>query len=310
MAGNWSRREVLGMVAAGGVGALALKATPGSSTDSRSTDGKEPSMNPAGPILPALFVSHGSPMAALDSDDYTGALEGFGGALPDLEAIVVVSAHWEADLPVRVTTSARPRTIHDFGGFPDALYRMQYPAPGHPKLAEEIVALLRAGGFEARGDADRGLDHGVWCPLVHLRKAADVPVVAVSLPRRMSPPELVRLGQALAPLRRRQVLLLGSGGVVHNLRILDFARPLAPVAEWAGAFDAWVSERLAALDVEALSSYEERAPHARLAVPTTEHFDPLFVVLGARDPGDRLETVYEGFRHATLSLRSFALRSA
>jgi 4,5-DOPA dioxygenase extradiol len=255
--------------------------------------------------LPALFVSHGSPMTALADDAYTHALEAFGATLPTPEAIVVVSAHWQAPWPVRVTVNARPPLIYDFGGFPPPLYRLTYPAPGAPELAARIVAALERDGVPAAADPTRGLDHGVWVPLRRLRPAADVPVVAVSLPEPAPPADLGRIGAALAPLRERGVLLVGSGGIVHNLARLgaDGGGPPA----WAREFDDWVRGRLAARDDGALQGYRAAVPSATLAAPTTEHLDPLFVVLGSAGPAERVVDVFEGFVHGSLSLRTFAL---
>jgi len=253
--------------------------------------------------FPALFVSHGAPSAALDDDDYTRALGAWARSRPRPRAIVVVSAHGEAQGPTRVSSAARPDLIYDFYGFPPELYQLTYPAPGAPDLSREVAAALEAAGAEPVLDGVRGWDHGVWVPLRLLYPAADVPVVQVSLPVPRSPSSLAQMGAALKPFREHGTLLLGTGGIVHNLRRLDGEATLP----WAAAFDAWVAERLERLDVEALQDYETTAPHADLAVPTSEHFDPLFFVLGSRDPRDRVETIYEGFRLGSLSLRSFAL---
>jgi 4,5-DOPA dioxygenase extradiol len=257
--------------------------------------------------FPALFVSHGAPSAALDDDDYTRALGGWARRRPPPLAVVVVSAHAEAPGPVRVNAAAEPALVYDFYGFPAPLYRLRYPAPGSPDLAREVVATLAAAGLDAVLDVQRGWDHGVWVPLRLLYPAADVPVVALSLPVPRAPEGLVAMGLALAPLRSRGVLLLGSGGIVHNLSRLRMDANAAPTEPWAEAFGSWVEDRLAECDVEGLLAYRSRAPHPDLAVPTTEHFDPLFFVAGAREARDRVESVYEGFRYGSLSLRSFAL---
>jgi len=256
----------------------------------------------------ALFISHGSPAVALEKDDYTRSLKRFADDHPTPLAIVVVSAHWEAPGPIRVTAAPRPSLIYDFAGFPEALYRITYGCPGSPDLAREIVALLTGAGMAAAPEPRRGLDHGAWVPLSLLYPRADVPVVEVSLPVPRAPHDLRRVGEALGALRERGVLLLGSGGVVHNLARVVFEDKRAPVEPWAAAFDAWVRDRLAAGELEAIASYRQKAPHADLAVPTTEHFDPIFFALGAASSSrDRPVTVYEGFHHGTLSMRSFAL---
>lgn len=254
--------------------------------------------------FPALFVSHGAPSAALEDDAYTRALGAWARGRPRPRAIVVVSAHGEAQGPPRVSSAAHPDLIFDFYGFPPPLYQLEYPAPGAPDLSREIAKALDAAGAEPVLDGVRGWDHGVWVPLLLLYPDADVPVIQLSLPVPRSPSSMLAMGAALAPFRDRGVLLLGTGGVVHNLRRLGDGSGALP---WAAAFDDWVAARLETLDVEALQSYATAAPHADLAVPTTEHLDPIFFVLGSRGPRDRAVGVYEGFRYGSLSLRSFAL---
>jgi 4,5-DOPA dioxygenase extradiol len=257
--------------------------------------------------LPVLFVSHGSPMVALEADDYTRALETWPTAIPRPAAIVVVSAHWQAPRPVRVGTSATPETIHDFYGFPPELYALRYAPPGEPALAAAIVEQLCEAGIPAEPDPRRGLDHGAWVPLRFLYPDADVPVVAVSLAAPARPRELVALGRALSPLRAKGVLIFGSGGVVHNLARLDRRGEDAPVARWAQAFDDWVRSRLESGDVDAIAAYDRLAPEASLAVPTSEHFDPLLVAIGAAGGEGPIDDIYAGFRYGSLSMRSFAL---
>lgn len=260
--------------------------------------------------LPAWFLAHGSPMLALQDTPYTRALGSLGSGLPARSAIVVVSAHWQTTGEVRVTSNPHPATMHDFGGFDRSLYAISYPAPGAPVLADEIAHLVTADGFQARFDPTRGLDHGAWVPLRWAFPEASVLVVQLSLPFPARPTELFRLGRALAPLRHRGVLLVGSGGIVHNLRTIRLDEDNAPAPEWAQAFDAWVRDRLAELDLEALADYTKRAPHAALAVPTSEHLERLFVTLGAAGAQDRVATLFEGFQHGSLSLRSVALTAA
>jgi 4,5-DOPA dioxygenase extradiol len=249
-------------------------------------------------------------LALEEGGEHARALRRFASSLPLPRAIVVVSAHFEEPGPIRVTSGERPETIHDFGGFPPALYRLSYPAPGAPALARAIVARLEAADLPATADPARGFDHGVWVPLRLAFPRAEVPVIAVSLPEPRTPGEVLRMGRALAPLRDEGALLVGSGVIVHNLRRARLDRRDGPVDGWAREFDGWIAGRVAARDVEALLGYRDRAPHAALAVPTPEHFDPLFFVLGTARDGDRLETVAEGFEYGNLSMRSFALRPA
>ena len=258
------------------------------------------------PRAPALFVAHGSPTFGLDAGEFGNTMRGFGERIARPDAIVVASAHWEAPWPIRVTAAARPPLIYDFGGFPRALYELQYPAPGSPSLAAEVVRLLTEDGLPAAPDPRRGWDHGVWIPLRLLYPAADVPVVEVSLPVPRDPETVLRMGAALSPLRKRNVLLLGSGGIVHNLALARLDRPDGPVDDWARQFDAWVRQRVAQRAKEEIARYRERAPHADLAVPASEHFDPLLFTLGAAEERDATEEVSSGFQFSNLSLTSLA----
>ncbi|HZE97979.1 MAG TPA: class III extradiol ring-cleavage dioxygenase [Planctomycetota bacterium] len=257
--------------------------------------------------LPAVLISHGSPMVAVEKDDYTQALRRTGESLPRPTTLVVVSAHWESAAPVRVGTSARPSLIYDFGGFPPELYDLKYPAPGNPGTAKDIVRRLVAAGIPAVEDPQRGLDHGAWVPLLQAYPDADVPVVEVTLPVPRTPAELLAIGKALAPLRDEGVLLVGSGGIVHNLRRVVFSDKNAPIESWARSFDDWIRARLEEKDVDAIVNYRSQAPEAAASVPTTEHFDPLFVVLGAVGPDFKIRDLYEGFHYGNLSLRTFAV---
>jgi 4,5-DOPA dioxygenase extradiol len=191
--------------------------------------------------------------------------------------------------------------MHDFGGFPEALYALDYPAPGSPVLAAEAAALLRTAGLEADLDARRPLDHGAWVPLRYLAPEAAVPVVQLSLPRPRTPELLMAAGRALAPLRQSGVLILGSGGIVHNLRRLDWEETSDP-QPWALAFQGWVQGRLAAWDLKGLADWRQ-APGAAESVPTSEHLDPLFLALGAA--GGPPEPVFEGWQLGSLSLASY-----
>jgi len=250
----------------------------------------------------ALFVSHGAPTIAIEDDAYTRTLREFGHTLAGARAIAIVSAHWEAPPPLRVNAVARPEPIYDFGGFPRQLYTMRYDAPGAPELAREIAAF--AGGML---ETERGWDHGLWVPLHVMLRDNPIPAVELSLPRGTPPRQLLELGRKLSPLRDEGVIVAGSGGIVHNLRILEMGDKEAPPAEWAAEFDAWVWETIESRDFDTLADYRTKAPNAALAVPTPEHFDPLFVTLGAARPDDELLNVFAGFHYATLSMRTFVL---
>jgi 4,5-DOPA dioxygenase extradiol len=259
--------------------------------------------------LPAVFFAHGSPLSALGGDAHAAALRAYGEWHSGARAILVVSAHWQVSQPVRVTAWDQAPLLYDFGGFPEELYHLTYPAPGSPALAARVVNLLQSAGQQARFERERGLDHGAWTPLRLAWPDAATPVIEVSMPF-IPPQELFQLGRALRPLRDDGYLAAASGGIVHNLSRVRLADKDAPVDPWAAEFDAWVAEAVAARDLEKLLAYRRTAPHARLAVPTTEHFDPLFVVLGLAYPDEQVETIFEGFHYGNLSMRSFSFDKA
>ena len=256
------------------------------------------------PVQPVLFVSHGAPTLALDGGAWEADLRAWAGTLRGGQAILVFSAHWESPGPIRVMAHAHPDTLHDFSGFPEPLFHMRYPSPGAPALAGRVVAMLRAGGLEAALDPDRPLDHGAWVPLRAAFPEAAIPVIQVSLPVPRTPREVFELGRVLSPLRREGVLFMGSGGIVHNLRLLDWSGHSAP-DDWALGFEHWIEARLAPLDSPALFEAARLAPGYAKAVPTSEHFDPLYFALGAAD-GAPVRTVHEGWQMGSLSLRVWA----
>ncbi len=263
----------------------------------------DPSTRGAAPAgrMPVLFVGHGNPMNAIEDNARSRAFRELARALPRPRAILAISAHWYV-AGTFATGNERPETIHDFGGFPDALYRIEYPAPGDPALARRAVALL---GGRASLRADWGLDHGTWSVLVHMRPAAAVPVVQLSLDGRLAPAEHLAIGRALAPLRDVGVLVLGSGHVVHNLRHAFGAWPRGEIAtpEWARAFDAEVAAALARHDGDALVRLLD-GEEGRLAAPTPDHYLPLLYVAGASTAGEPVRFPIEGFDMSSLSMRS------
>jgi 4,5-DOPA dioxygenase extradiol len=242
---------------------------------------------------PALFVSHGSPMIVLDPSPARTFLETYGREHAKPRAIVVASAHYEAPGP-SLSSGPAPRTVHDFGGFPDALYRIAYPAPGAPDIAARAGDLLRGAGFDVRLDPARGFDHGVWTPLKLMYPDADVPVVDLSVDIARTPEWHWRVGQALAPLRDQDVMIVGSGSATHNLR--EYFRPHEPgTPAWVVAFEEWLFHAIEDGRVDDLLHYRERAPEAVRNHPTEEHILPLFVALGAAGaaPGKRLHHSYD-----------------
>ncbi|PNS08459.1 dioxygenase family protein [Solilutibacter silvestris] len=250
---------------------------------------------------PALFISHGSPMFALEPGLLGPKLARLGETLDGVRAIVVVSPHWQTR-GVQVTAATTLETIHDFGGFPAPLYQLHYPVAGDPQLAQEVSRLLKDAGFAVAANDHRGLDHGAWVPLRHLRPQGDIPVVQVSMPHDLDTEGALRLGRALAPLREQGVLVIGSGSLTHNLYEL---RQHLSDPEYAQAFVEWVGAAVAQRDVEGLLDYRRRAPHATRAHPTEEHFLPLLVALGASDDADVASLIEGGMTHGTLSMDSF-----
>jgi 4,5-DOPA dioxygenase extradiol len=233
--------------------------------------------------MPALFVGHGSPMNAIEDNDFSRGWRALAGRLPRPRAILCVSAHWET-AGVAVTADARPKTIHDFYGFPEALYAVRYPAPGDPALARRVADLLAP--MPVRFADDWGLDHGAWSVIRTIYPDADVPVVQLGIDTRQPGAYHGDVARRLAPLRDAGMLVLGSGNIVHNLRY--FRREGGPPLDWAGRFDAAVRGRIEGGDLAALENYESLGPEARLAVPSPEHYLPLLYVLALRRADDRL----------------------
>jgi 4,5-DOPA dioxygenase extradiol len=228
----------------------------------------------------ALFVPHGAPTFALRPGAAGAALRELGKALPRPRAIVVVSPHWETE-QVIVGTATRLETIHDFRGFPDELYQIRYPASGCPAGAALVVEALQAAGLPVQTDAERGLDHGAWVPLRLMFPDADVPVIPVSVQPQAGPAMALRLGQALTPLMEKGFLVIGSGNLTHNLRDYMLARSGHGVPDYVRSFPAWVAERLAHHELDALLDYRRLGPDAVRAHPSEEHLLPFFVALGA-----------------------------
>lgn len=249
-------------------------------------------------MFPSLFISHGSPMLALEPGDSGPALARLAAEMPRPRAIVIVSAHWES-AELLVNGNPQPETWHDFGGFPPALFAVQYPAKGMPEMAQHVVALLAASGLPARIDQERPLDHGVWVPLSLMYPQADIPVVQVSLPSRMGPAMQTRVGKALASLREEEVLVIGSGSITHNLRELDWHAGPESVEPWAKAFRDWMIEKLAADDDDALHDYRRLAPNAVRNHPSDEHLLPLYFARGA---GGEFSIAHQGFTMGALGM--------
>jgi 4,5-DOPA dioxygenase extradiol len=270
-----------------------------------------PPGSPATPrSLPSLFVSHGAPTIVLEDCPARRFLAALGARLGRPRAVLVVSAHWATD-EVSVMAASSPATVHDFYGFPPALYVLRYPASGAPALAARIAALLDAAGHRVHLDADRGYDHGAWIPMSLLYPAADVPVVQLSINPTKSAAWHWRLGRSLRPLCDEGVLIVGSGSMTHNLADFrsyrgDMAHAVEPYAE---AFSDWFAQRLAARDLEALLAWHELAPEAARAHPSDEHLLPLFVALGAAGVDWSAWRLHHGFMHGAIAMDAYLFQS-
>ena len=254
--------------------------------------------------FPTLFISHGAPTLAIDSSPAHEFLRACGENLGHPSAIVVLSAHFEARRAT-LTSGERPETIHDFGGFPEALYRVRYPAPGEPALAGEIARRLESDGIAVHADDRRGFDHGAWVPLLLMYPAADVPVVQLSIDTSLGTGYHYRLGALLAPLRERGVLIIGSGGATHDLRSYFTGAAGAPAPSWVSEFNEWLAGRLEAGDADALLEYRQLAPHARRNHPTEEHYVPLLCALGAAGEAATGRRLHHSYEHGVLSMDAF-----
>ncbi len=249
-------------------------------------------------MLPSLFISHGSPMLALQPGSSSTALAALAASLPRPRAILVVSAHWETP-DLRLGSSTQPETLHDFYGFPQELFEVQYPAPGSPELAHAIQQLLTTAGLPTRLDAQRGLDHGAWVPLCLMYPQADIPVLQLSLPSQAGPALQLQIGRLLTGLRQQDVLLLGSGSITHNLSELDWRSRSNQGSDWAITFRDWMTEKLQTGDQTALLDYRQQAPWAVRAHPSDEHLLPLFFALGA---GEQFSILHQDFTLGSLGM--------
>ncbi|MFC4776969.1 DODA-type extradiol aromatic ring-opening family dioxygenase [Paenibacillus sp. GCM10023252] len=245
-----------------------------------------------------LFLAHGSPMLAIEQNEYSSFLQQTGAALrPD--AIVIVTAHWETEEVAITSTDGVYETIYDFRGFPDELYQVKYEARGSVQLAGQVAELLQEAGIPSTLDGNRGLDHGSWTLLKHLFPMADIPVVQMSVNPERSAEAHYLIGAALRSLSASNILLIGSGVTVHNLRMVNWGQ--VEPEPWAVQFDDWLIDKLAKRNLYDLLSYESLAPHAKAAVPRSEHFLPLYVALGAGNPEQIPEVIYRGYAFGTLS---------
>jgi 4,5-DOPA dioxygenase extradiol len=252
--------------------------------------------------LPTIFLSHGSPLLGLDAGEEGRFWQKLGRELPRPDSVLAISAHWTTEDPP-VSSTVANSTIHDFYGFPPPLYRINYQAPGAPDLARRVAGLLGAANIPAATDASRGLDHGAWVPLKNMYPLANVKVAQLSVQPHRDAAWHVALGRALAPLARENVLVLATGGAVHNLR--EMVPDGSPVPAWAANFDAWLAQTLAKGDEAAFVDWTRHAPEPKRAQPTPEHFMPIFVAYGAAGEKPKAERLHQGFTLGSMSMAAY-----
>ena len=253
---------------------------------------------------PVLFVSHGAPTFAVEPGRAGALLQALGERMAPPRCVLVVSPHWMTQ-EFAVTVSERPDTIHDFGGFPAELYTLRYDVAGAPDVAARVAELLAPAGVAVRSDPERGLDHGAWVPMMHLRPRGDVPVIQLSMPAALDAASAWQLGELLAPLRDEGVLILGSGSLTHNLH--ETRRYGDVVQEYARAFVDWARAAVMAHDRAALVGYLTRAPQAQRAHPTSEHYLPLLVACGAAAADEPVDVIDGGILRGVLSMESYVI---
>jgi 4,5-DOPA dioxygenase extradiol len=263
-----------------------------------------------GEKMPALFIGHGSPMNIILDNDFTRSLAELGRTLPRPRAIMVISAHWLTD-GTYVTCTGKPRTIHDFYGFPDELYRIGYPSPGAPDFAKSVTGSVKMTGIKCNNDW--GLDHASWAVLKHMYPEAEIPVFEMSLDYSFNDwhPKALRyhydLASELLELRKNGVLIIGSGNIVHNLRLIDFSHIDARPYGWAVEFDDFVKSNLLDWNPEALINCEKMGGAASYSVPTLDHYLPMVYVIALRGDDDHITFTHEGFQHGSISMRCFRI---
>jgi 4,5-DOPA dioxygenase extradiol len=250
-------------------------------------------------MMPSLFIAHGAPTLAMEDNNYTRFLKELGKSLPQPKAIVLFTAHWESQIPL-ISGVQQYEMIYDFYGFPEEMYRMVYPAKGDPDLARKIQEAFSQQGITSQIDINRGIDHGAWVVLQLLYPQADIPVVVLSVNPGLSPGEQYHLGKALSKLREEDILIIGSGGTVHNLRAVNWRS--TGVDNWALQFEEWLKDHVEKWDLPSLYGYEKKAPFAAQAVPRNEHFIPLLLAMGAADSSRHATLLYREFQYGNLSL--------
>lgn len=252
--------------------------------------------------MPVLFIGHGSPLNAIENNTFTQAWRQQAKSLPPPKAIVVISAHWYTE-GVAITTAEFPKTIHDFYGFPPELFAVQYPAKGNPELAKQIQAMLAPEIKVIADNGQWGFDHGAWSILVHLFPNADIPVIQLSIDGTQPHEYHFQIGQKLQPLREQGILIIGSGNIVHNLRMIKWQGDTSPYP-WATAFNTFVKEAVVEFGYQDLINYQVHKD-AKQSVPTEEHYLPFLYILGCRTPEDKMDIFADEYSLGSLSMTSF-----
>jgi 4,5-DOPA dioxygenase extradiol len=293
----YSRRTVLsGLGLAAAAGMVGFKVTK-----SFKSATKELLEMPNSERMPAVFIGHGSPMNAITENVWTSAWRKLGGSLPTPKAILAISAHWITQGGLLVTAGEHPPMTYDMGGFPAELYRIQYPAPGDPALAEEIGQTLRPV-IPVHGDIKWGYDHGTWVVLKHMFPKANIPVIQLSIDYSKPPSYHFELSKQLRSLRDKGVLILGSGNIVHNLR--EMVRTSDTPFDWALEFDRRMNDYLSDGNYKAIVEFQKLGTLAAIAHPTHDHFLPLLYVLGVQNSGEEVRSLCDGFQYKSVSMRS------
>ena len=259
--------------------------------------------------MPSLFVSHGAPTLPLTDTPARTFLSGLGDALTTPKAILMVSAHWETSMPT-VSGGERNETIHDFRGFPRALYEMSYPAPGSPPVAARVASLLRAAGIDCDINQSRGLDHGAWVPLLLMYPEANIPVLQLSVQPHLGPEHHLRVGRALAALRQENVLVIGSGSFTHDLSEFRGQGLNDPAPDWVNSFADWFHAELTGNQIDDLLNYRHLAPFAAKNHPTEEHLLPLYTALGAAGGRAKAERLHASATYSVLRMDVYAFQAA
>ncbi|GLB59588.1 dioxygenase family protein [Cytobacillus sp. NCCP-133] len=253
-------------------------------------------------MMPSFFIAHGAPLLAMEKNIYTQFLQSLSVSLHNPKAVVLFSAHWES--PVQMVSNVDNfRTIYDFGGFPEELYQIEYPAKGSVKVTHEIADLFTEQEIPFEIDEKRGLDHGAWVVLRMLYPQADIPVISMSVNPRLAPEEQYKIGKSLVALREQDIMIIGSGGTVHNLGAVDMSKDSGPADSWAIGFEEWLETQITDWNLESLFNYRSLAPNVDIAVPPygNEHFIPLFYAMGAADQEKSAKLLHRSFRYGNLS---------